>query len=106
MPVVFAAFDLLWVDGNDITGCSYLERRQPLEGLNLPRELVQVVPRYPGRDAGLLLAACEEQGLEGLVLKRLASRYRPGVRSSDWRKLKCAGWAEHLERRRSTSTAS
>ena len=35
---------------------------------------------------GLLLAAAEQQGLEGVVSKRLSSRYRPGVRSREWLK--------------------
>lgn len=99
-PVLFAAFDLLWADGEDITGRTYMERRERLEDLSLPGELVQVDPRYAGTDAELLLDACENRGLEGVVLKRLASPYRPGQRSNDWRKVKCAGWAEHLERRR------
>ncbi len=34
----------------------------------------------------MLLAAAEQQGLEGIVSKRLSSRYRPGIRSKDWLK--------------------
>ena len=33
--------------------------------------------------------------MEGVVLKRASSVYRPGRRSTDWRKVKCDGWAEH-----------
>jgi ATP-dependent DNA ligase len=41
-------------------------------------------------------------GVEGIVMKRLASPYRPGERSPDWRKLKVEGWAaEHMPRRSS-----
>lgn len=34
----------------------------------------------------MILAAAEQQGLEGIVSKRLSSPYRPGVRSKDWLK--------------------
>ena len=48
------------------------------------------------------LHACEQEGMEGVVLKRDRSLYRPGTRSKDWAKVKCQGWGEHLERRRKT----
>ena len=41
-----------------------------------------------------LFAACTQLGLEGLVAKRLDSRYEPGVRSKAWVKAKCAAWLE------------
>ena len=46
-----------------------------------------------------VLAACERTGIEGVVLKRARSIYRSGQRASDRRKVKCAAWREHLERR-------
>ncbi len=48
-----------------------------------------------------LFAACEEHGVEGIVLKRRTSTYRPGERSPHWRKLKTRHWFEkHAEHRR------
>jgi len=45
-------------------------------------------------------------GVEGIVMKRLGSPYRPGERSADWRKLKVEGWAaEHLPRRSPSQVA-
>jgi bifunctional non-homologous end joining protein LigD len=44
-------------------------------------------PWFPGGGAQVL-AASEENGLEGVVAKRLTSAYRPGVRSPEWRKIK------------------
>lgn len=99
-PVTFAAFDVLSLDGVDLTRLPYRERRQLLEDLALDDEGATVVPSYPGTDAVPLLAACEEQGLEGVVLKRLTSAYRPGRRSPDWRKVKCPSWVDHAERRK------
>ena len=42
-------------------------------------------------DVDELLAACDELDLEGVVLERDGSRYRPG-RSRDWRKVKTTSW--------------
>jgi bifunctional non-homologous end joining protein LigD len=50
-----------------------------------------VLPRFEGTDAQDLLAACIDHDVEGIVLKRLRSRYRPGERSRDWRKVKAPG---------------
>ena len=95
--VAFVAFDLLWLDGEQLTTRPYRDRRARLDGLAV--DPVQVVPSYDAAVADDLPAACGEQGMEGVVLKRAASAYRPGRRSGDWRKVKCAGWREHLERR-------
>jgi bifunctional non-homologous end joining protein LigD len=57
------------------------------------------VPRWDAEDAVELFRACDQLGLEGIVVKRGRSTYRPGVRSNDWRKVKVAAWAEHRERR-------
>lgn len=104
--VKFVAFDVLWLDGEEITGLGYAQRREVLEGLQLPSELVTVVPRYPGRDAGDLLAGCESLGMEGIVAKRLGAPYRPGRRSLDWRKVKISAWADHWPRRSPRRTAA
>jgi bifunctional non-homologous end joining protein LigD len=95
--VVLVAFDLLWLGGEQLTARPYWDRRARLESLELAP--VQVVPSYDAATADDLLAACGEQGMEGVVLKRAGSVYRPGKRSGDWRKVKCEGWREHLERR-------
>lgn len=96
----FLVFDLLWLDGVDLTGRSYGERRAVLEALGLDPAVASVVPTYPGPDVHHVVAACADHDLEGVVLKRRASTYRPGRRSPDWRKVKCPAWAGHAERRR------
>ena len=83
-PVTFMAFDLLRLDGVDLTGQPLAQRRAALERIGLAGPHTQVPPTY---DDGLALhTATLEQGLEGVVSKRLASRYRPGRRSPDWLK--------------------
>ena len=97
--LTFAAFDVVWIDGQLTTALSYEQRRRLLHQLDLAPS-VTVVPSWPGYDTDTLLAACEEHGVEGVVLKRRDSPYRAGERSTAWRKVKCATWRTvHLERR-------
>jgi bifunctional non-homologous end joining protein LigD len=98
--VSFWAFDLLFADGESLLDRPYLERRHRLEELELAGPC-RVLPRYPGTDAADLLGACRDHDVEGIVLKRLRSIYRPGERTRHWRKLKTPDWsASHLQRRR------
>ncbi len=88
-PVTLIAFDLLRLEGQDLCPLPLAERRARLEalGLNTVPERMgpwQVPPTYD--DGDMLLAAAEQQGLEGIVSKRLSSPYRPGLRSRDWLK--------------------
>ncbi|MGS0563349.1 non-homologous end-joining DNA ligase [Microbacterium aurugineum] len=86
-PIVYMLFDLLRLDGHDLTGMPLRERRILLEdvvaGLDAP---IQIPPVFDDVDAAL--AASSEFGLEGVVVKDPQSRYRPGQRSPSWLKLK------------------
>jgi bifunctional non-homologous end joining protein LigD len=80
-------FDALELDGEPLLELPLEERRKRLEGvLDLRAGGVLVSPQFDDGEA--LLAAAREQGLEGVVAKRLGSRYQPGRRSPDWRKVK------------------
>jgi len=85
-PVVYLVFDVLWLDGRLVTGVPLVERRGLLEGLGLAGSSWQTTSLFVGQ-AAELVAASRQQGLEGVVVKRLQSPYRPGRRSADWRKL-------------------
>ena len=93
----FVAFDVLATAERVLVHRPYEDRRAALTSLDLPS--VGVVPSFPADDVEHVLSVCEQAGMEGVVLKRRQSVYRPGQRSSDWRKAKCAAWREHLERR-------
>lgn len=86
-PVVYVIFDLLYFDGRDLTGEPYSRRREILEGLGLEGEAWQT-PGHSVDHAKELLAASKEQGLEGVMLKRLDSVYAPGQRTGAWLKVK------------------
>lgn len=86
-PVVYVIFDLLYLDGQDLTCEPYSRRRELLEGLELAGESWQTPGHSVGR-AKKLLEASMEQGLEGVMLKRLDSVYAPGRRTGAWLKVK------------------
>jgi len=86
-PVTYLVFDLLSWDGEDLLDVPYAERRERLDALGIAGNRWVATPWFPGGGAGVL-AASQENGLEGVVGKRLTSTYRPGVRSPDWRKVK------------------
>jgi bifunctional non-homologous end joining protein LigD len=107
-PVVYVTFDLLYFDGHDLTGLPYARRRELLEGLGLDGESWRT-PAYSVGHAEELLAASREQGLEGMVLKRLDSPYVAGKRPGTWLKVKntlrqelvVGGWTPGEGRRKS-----
>ena len=106
-PVVYVVFDLLHLDGEDLTREPYSRRRELLEGLELAGESWQT-PGHSVGHAKELLEASREQGLEGVVLKRLDSVYVPGKRTDAWLKVKntrrqelvVGGWTPGEGRRR------
>lgn len=81
-PATYMVFDVLRLDGRDLTDRAWTERRAILEALELGGW--QVPATYD--DGPLLYDATRAQGLEGIVSKRRAARYLPGVRSRAWLK--------------------
>jgi len=86
-PVVYAIFDLLYLDGHSLMDLPYRERRSRLDALELHGPAWRVPAAHPG-EGTRLLAATGAQGLEGIVAKRLDSRYEPGRRTPAWVKIK------------------
>ncbi len=86
-PVTFMAFDVLRLYGVELVKAPWRERRGVLERLDLGGRgsRWQLPPTYP--DGQLLVEATKAQGLEGIVSKRVDSRYWPGRRSPDWLKM-------------------
>jgi bifunctional non-homologous end joining protein LigD len=109
IPVTYVIFDLLYVDGRLLLDRPYEERRAELGTLELNDEHWQT-PRYHRGDGSALLKATRDQSLEGIVAKRLDSRYVPGRRTRAWLKVKntatqelvVAGWLPGEGRREDT----
>ena len=83
VPATLMVFDLLRLDGADLTG-EPLERRRELLVDLLDGAAWQVPSAYA--DGPMLFEATRQQGLEGIVSKRLSSRYYFDQRSKDWLK--------------------
>ena len=87
IPVALVAFDLLWLDGHDLTDLALEQRRELLETIVEQDHRLQVVTHVDGGGTAFAEVA-EGLGLEGVVAKRAGSKYQPGRRSPDWRKIK------------------
>jgi bifunctional non-homologous end joining protein LigD len=94
-PVTYMIFDVLWLDGHSLMGLPYGQRRHRLAALALDGERWQTPEHLTGR-AQDVLAATAKQGLEGIVAKRLDSRYAPGARNGSWIKVKNFGRQEFV----------
>jgi bifunctional non-homologous end joining protein LigD len=82
----FYAFDLLHFGGIDLRGFPYRDRRRYLEQCLLPSPLVRLV--HAQEDGVALSRAALDSGFEGVIGKRMDSRYEAGKRSSSWLKVK------------------
>jgi bifunctional non-homologous end joining protein LigD len=87
IPVVYMIFDVLYLDGHSTMDLPYEERRELLAGLELDGSHWRTPAHHIG-DGEAMVEASREQGLEGIVAKRLDSRYEPGRRSGAWLKVK------------------
>jgi bifunctional non-homologous end joining protein LigD len=87
VPVTYIVFDVLWREGRSLLDLPYEERRAELESLELNGPSWQTPPNEVG-DGRATIDVSTRFGLEGVVAKRLDSRYEPGVRSRAWVKVK------------------
>lgn len=87
--LIFYAFDLLHLDGEDLRDRPLLERRAKLKALLGTDEAspLQFSEEFVG-DGAAFFRACAQHGLEGVVSKLASSRYRSG-RSKTWLTTKC-----------------
>jgi bifunctional non-homologous end joining protein LigD len=94
-PLVYYVYDLLEVEGEPLVDLPLVERRKRLEKLLDKRNrCVRLSEAFD--DGAALLEAAEQQGLEGIVAKRLDSRYIQGKRTRDWLKIKTHGEQEFV----------
>ena len=85
--VCFMVFDVLEIGAKEAINEPYRERRRILDDLHLSGPHWCTPETHIGAGAALF-AATREMGLEGVVAKRIDSKYRPGIRSKAWTKTK------------------
>lgn len=86
VPVVYYAFDLLYLDGFDLRRVGLEKRKELLQSVLEKGDLVRFSDHYPekGRD---LFEVAGQSGLEGILAKKRESMYHE-ERSHDWLKIK------------------
>ncbi len=97
--IVYYAFDLLYLDGRNLTEQPLIERKAALKKI-LPKGIKARV-RYTDHIVGKgeqFLAELEKRELEGMVAKRADSLY-VGGRTRAWLKIKTAAGREEMRRR-------
>ena len=87
--LVYYVFDLLFLDGKDLTSLPLIARKERLEKLvkDLNHRHVRFSDHFRGVGSQLFKECCA-RGLEGIISKRVDTPYVPG-RHSDWMKIKC-----------------
>ncbi len=102
LPLKLLAFDLLYLDGEDLTPLPYRERRRrlvdllgrPIDFAALGAAAGPVIQPNDAREledalaVEAFLATAVERGQEGIVAKRLDAPYQAGARNFNWIKLK------------------
>lgn len=86
LPAFFAAFDILFLDGDDLTARPWWARQELLQGCVNEGGPLHLTRNYDNGPA--LFAAVADQGLEGVVMKNRQGPYLPGKKSSLWVKVK------------------
>ena len=86
VPVTYLIFDVLHLNGKSCMDLPLAERRALLEGLELRGPNWNLSPSFTGDGAAVVETASDQQ-LEGVIAKRLSSRYYPGRRTADWVKI-------------------
>ncbi len=91
LPLRLILFDLLYLDGADLTRQPYTERREKMLGFLREGPVLQVTENIETDSVAAIEAFFAdkiEHGLEGVMAKKLDSVYQAGRRSFDWIKMK------------------
>ncbi len=86
-PAHFIAFDLLYTQGRSVMKEPLLKRKERLQSLLTPTELIQPCEFVEADGKAFFQATCD-LGLEGIMAKAKSGLYVPGQRSPDWHKIK------------------
>jgi bifunctional non-homologous end joining protein LigD len=87
IPIQYLIFDLLYLDGESLIARPFEQRREKLDHLGLSGPAWQLSPAHVGEGRAVYQSA-KKLELEGVVCKRLDSKYEPGRRAPTWRKIK------------------
>jgi bifunctional non-homologous end joining protein LigD len=92
VPIIYYAFDLLYLDSIDLRRVNLEQRKETLRSIIEDGPVVHFSDHYPEKGIALFEAA-RQRGLEGIVAKKRSSTYDE-KRSSDWLKIKITATQE------------
>ena len=86
-PLVYMAFDLLYLDGQSLLKVPLVDRKRLLQGVLREHGRVRYASHIDG-EGRTFFEAAKARHLEGIVAKQRRSRYEPGRRTDNWLKIK------------------
>jgi len=85
--LVYYLFDIVWLDGFDVTGLPLIRRREILREVMPQENNIRFSENFE-TSATEFLEAASKLGIEGIIAKRADSKYYPGQRTKEWLKIK------------------
>lgn len=85
--LLYYVFDILWLNGFDLTSKPLAERKEILKDLIAPNETIKISDAFEA-SGNEFLEAAKQMGLEGIIAKKKDSVYQIGERTRDWLKIK------------------
>ncbi len=83
----YYVFDLLWLDGKDLTQLPLNERKSILSSIIPANSIIRLSQSF--EESGMeFFEAAKKTGLEGIIAKKADSLYTSGLRSNEWLKIK------------------
>ncbi len=87
LPAKYVIFDILYLDGKDLTLHPWYDRRETLEEVFIGNDHAIISP-YVREFGKRSFKVAVESGFEGVMAKRIDSLYEMGKRSQSWLKIK------------------
>jgi bifunctional non-homologous end joining protein LigD len=85
--LIYYVFDVLWLEGRDLTGLPLTTRRELLRQIIPAEGSVRYSDNFETSGTEFF-AAAQKMGLEGIIAKKADSPYIPGARTREWLKVK------------------
>lgn len=86
-PIQYHIFDLLSLNGHDTTGLTLVERKELLQKI-IPENEVIKYSDHIFEQGKSFFKVSTDNNLEGIIAKKIDSKYYPGKRTTEWLKIK------------------
>lgn len=87
-PIQYYVFDLLRLNGKDTTSLPLIDRKELLKQIIPPDDPVIKYSDHILENGNSFFQVSKERDLEGIMAKKIDSKYYPGKRTTDWLKIK------------------